>query len=226
MIRGFISSRRARWMQLARLAAPMVMSNLAYTLLGVLDTMFLGRVSTAAVGSIGVASTLFLAVALLFRGTIYGTLPYVARMYGGRRPREAGKYLQHFAFLALLISPLVALLPWAVQAYFRVVRPHPEIAVLAAEYINIRFIELPFSLLAGAISSFLIGVGNAKSPMWMAWVSVTVNAIANHILIFGKLGLPALGVAGAAWGTVIAVAVQLGFGIVNNKVLLAGVLPR
>ncbi len=214
MIRGFISSRRALWMQLARLAAPMVMSNLAYTLLGVLDTMFLGRVSTAAVGSIGVASTLFLAFALLFRGTIYGTLPYVARMYGGRRPREAGKYLQHFAFLALLISPLVALLPWAVQAYFRVVRPHPEIAVLAAEYINIRFIELPFSLLAGAISSFLIGVGNAKSPMWMAWVSVTVNAIANYILIFGKLGLPALGVAGAAWGTVIAVAVQLGFGIV------------
>ena len=206
-------SRRALGVQLAKLAAPMVLSNLAYTLLGVLDTLFLGRVSTAAVGAIGVAGSLFLAFALLFRGLIQGTLPYVARMYGSQRPREAGKYLKHFALLSLLVSPLVALFPGAVQYYFRILRPHPEVAVLAAVYINVRFLELPFSLLNSAIGSFLIGVGNAKAPMWLAWISVAVNAAANYVLIFGKLGLPAMGVAGAAWGTVVAVFVQLVLGI-------------
>ena len=94
-------SRRALGVQLAKLAAPMVLSNLAYTLLGVLDTLFLGRVSTAAVGAIGVAGSLFLAFALLFRGLIQGTLPYVARMYGSQRPQNR-KYLKHFALLSLL----------------------------------------------------------------------------------------------------------------------------
>lgn len=200
--------------QLLKLAAPMVLSNLAYTLLGVLDTLFLGRVSTAAVGSIGVGGSLFLAFALLFRGIVQGTLPYVARMYGRQRPREAGRYLQYYLLLSLLISPLVAVLPWGVQAYFRLMRPHPEVAALASTYINIRFLELPFSLLATTIGSFLIGVGNAQAPMWMAWLAVGVNAAANYILIFGKLGLPAMGVAGAAWGTVIAVFVQFVCGLV------------
>src|SRR5690606_23936791 len=93
-------------------------------------------------------------------------------------------------------------------------RPHPEVAALASTYINIRFLELPFSLLATTIGSFLIGVGNAQAPMWMAWLAVGVNAAANYILIFGKLGLPAMGVAGAAWGTVIAVFVQFVCGLV------------
>ena len=130
-------SRRALGVQLAKLAAPMVLSNLAYTLLGVLDTLFLGRVSTAAVGAIGVAGSLFLAFALLFRGLIQGTLPYVARMYGSQRPREAGKYLKHFALLSLLVSPLVALFPGRYNTF---PHPplHPEVAVLAAVYINIR----------------------------------------------------------------------------------------
>lgn len=206
-------SGRALGMQLAKLAAPIVFSNLAYTLLGVLDTLFLGRVSTTAVGSIGIASTLFLAFSLLFRGTIQGAMPYVARMFGSNKREAAGKYLQHFAVLSLMVCPIIIFLPWAVRGYFWVLKPPAEVAAYASTYINIRFLELPFSLLNSAIGSFLIGIGNSRTPMWMAWLSVGVNSVANYILIFGKLGLPAMGIAGAAWGTVIAVAAQLVFGI-------------
>lgn len=199
--------------ELAGLAGPMVLSNLAYTLLGIVDTLFMGRVSTEAVGSIGVASTLYLAFSLLFRGVVQGTLPYVARMVGSGRPREGGMYLQHFVLLALLASPLVALLPWGVRAYFAVLKPHPEVEDLASIYVNIRFVELPFSLLNAAVGGFLVAVGNARAIMWMAWLSTAVNVAANWVLVFGKLGFPAMGVAGAAWGTVVAVFAQLALGV-------------
>ena len=71
-------------------------------------------------------------------------------MYG-RRPREAGKYLKHFALLSLLVSPR-GFVPGAVQYYFRIPAPS-EVAVLAAVYINIRFLELPFRW-NSAIGSF------------------------------------------------------------------------
>jgi len=186
----------------------MVLSNLAYTLLGAIDTLFLGRVSTMALGAVGLGGLLFLTASLLLRGSINGTIPYVSRMYGAGNKLEAGRYLQYFLCLSALLSPIVLVLPFVFRGYFALLRPDPQVANLALVYISIRLIELPFSLIVTALNGFMIGIGNTKLPMILAWIAVSINIGANYVLIFGHLGFPALGVAGAAWATVLAVFIQ------------------
>ncbi len=196
--------------QLVKLAGPMVLSNLAYTLLGAVDTFFMGRVSTLALGAVGIASMAFLAPSLILRGTIGGAMPFAARRYGAKDYNGAGQALQHFLLLAVLLIPLTLVLPLAFDLYFGLTQPDPKITELAQEYIRVRLWEIPFSLLSGAMFSFMMGIGNSRTPMVMSWTAVIVNIAANYVLVFGKLGFPALGLVGAAWGTVFAVAIQTG----------------
>ncbi|MGI6037629.1 MAG: MATE family efflux transporter [Limnochordia bacterium] len=195
--------------ELIRLAIPLIFSNLAYTFLGAIDTLFLGRVSTISLGAVGLAHMMFLTISLLLRGTISGTTVFVSRMYGaGDRP-GAGRYLQYFLSLSLLLSPLVLALPWIFRLYLGLLAPAEAIAREASIYTSIRLLELPFSMMNTAIIGFMVGTGNSRAPMLLAWSAVLVNVLANYVLIFGHLGFPPLGIAGAAWGTVLAVLVQL-----------------
>ncbi|MGE5578192.1 MAG: MATE family efflux transporter [Syntrophothermus sp.] len=194
--------------QLIQLAIPIVLSNLAYTLLGATDTFFMGRVSTTSLGAVGLANMMFLTPSLILRGTINGAMPFVSRMYGAGDKPAGGRYLQYFLILALLISPAAFLLPWAFKGFLWLFKPEPEVARQILLFTTIRLWEIPFSLTSTAFVSFMIGIGNTRTPMLLSWFAVTINIVANYILIFGKFGAPALGIAGSALGTVIAVTLQ------------------
>lgn len=199
---------------LAYLAAPLVASNLAYTLMGVVDTLFLGRVSAAALGAVGLANMLFLTLSLIFRSTISGVTTFVSRAYGAGELPLAGQHLIHFIGFALLLSPLGLLLNPLFGAFFRLMRPDPLVVEQAMLYLNIRIVGLPLTLVSTALISFLIGIGNTRLPAVLSWIAVGANIILNYVLIFGKLGFPALGVAGAAWATNIAFLLQMGLAAV------------
>lgn len=194
--------------QLVLLASPMIFSNLAYTLLGAVDTIFLGRVSTTSLGAVGIAGMMYLTLSLLFRGVVNGVTPFVARRFGASDYDGAGVYLKHFLLLAVFITPFLLFLPWVFQFLFHLMRPDPQVAEEAMIYISIRLWELPVSMLMTAMTGFMVGVGNSRLPMLLAWFSVVLNIGANYVLIFGHLGFPAMGIAGAAYGTVFAVLCQ------------------
>ncbi|HEX2973636.1 MAG TPA: MATE family efflux transporter [Tepidisphaeraceae bacterium] len=195
--------------QLATLAAPVVMSNLSQTLLGVVDTVFMGWVGTSALAAVGLGGMIFLTFELILRGTVWGSMVFVSRAFGAGDKKEAGRHLKGFVALALVIAPLVLLLPLAFRGIFALTRPAPEVARQALTYMNIRLIEIPLWLLYTALSGFCTGIGRTRLPMTFAWISTPVNVLANWVLVFGNLGAPRLGIAGAAWGTDIAVAVQV-----------------
>ncbi len=92
------------------------------------------------------------------------------------------------------------MLPGIFRVYFYLVKPDPIVASQALDYLDIRVLELPFTLISSAYIGFLIGIGNSRLSMLLAWFAVGVNIIANYVLVFGKLGFPALGIMGAAWG--------------------------
>lgn len=195
--------------QLATLAAPIIFSNLSQTLLGVVDTIFMGRVGTSALAAVGLGGMIFLTFELILRGTVWGTLVFVSRAYGAGDKAEAGRHLKGFVALALVISPAVLLLPAVFRLVLAVIRPAPEVARQALLYMNVRLLEIPLWLIYTALAGFCTGIGRTRLPMAFAWISIPVNIVANWILIFGKFGAPRLGVAGAAWGTDLAVAVQV-----------------
>lgn len=194
--------------ELAILALPMVISNLAYTLLGVTDILFLGRVSATALGAAGLANLVFLTISLVFRGAVNGVTTFVARAYGAKDYVAAGQYLIHFIIFALLLTPAVVFLPQLYQWFFQIMQPDSTVAQQALVYLHIRNISMPFNLVFTAFIGFLIGIGNTRLPALLSWTAVLINIAANYVLIFGKLGFPALGIAGAAYATVLAIIVQ------------------
>jgi MATE family multidrug resistance protein len=195
--------------ELIRLGSPIVLTNLAYTLLGVVDTFLMGRVSTLAVGAVGLASVSYLTVSFILRGLVGGVLPFVSRMYGAGELKQAGRFFKYFICIAVFISPMVFLFPWIFRLFFLLIKPNVDVVSSVLIYSDIRRFELPFTLINTVINGFLIGIGNSRLPMLTSWFSVIVNIVASYILIFGKLGFPSMGIAGVAWGTVIAVALQM-----------------
>ena len=193
---------------LLQLAVPLILSNLAYTLLGTLDTIFMGRVGIIELGAVGVASALFLAVGVFLRGTVGAVMVVVAHSLGAGDKKRARRAFQHAIVLALLLSPLSLLVPKLFRVLFALVKPDKNVRSLALTYVAIRSWELPLGLVSKAISGFMLGAGDSRVPMFVSWVTVGVNMAANYVLVFGKLGFPALGLAGAAWGTVISHLVQ------------------
>lgn len=207
--------------ELIKLAWPLMLSNLAYVLLGALDTWFMGRVSTPALGAVGVGSMFFMSLSLILRGTISGGLVLVAKSFGAGDNKGAGHTLGNYLALTILLAPLALLIPVIAKVYFLITKADREIASLAYDYITIRAWEIPFALVSQAVVSFMMGIGDSKHPMYLAWSSVIINLAANYILVFGKLGFPALGLTGAAWGTVIAQALQALCYIVAVRTLYA-----
>lgn len=195
--------------ELLKLAGPLIISNLAYTLLGSFDTIFMGRVGTLELGAVGVGSTLFLATSVIFRSTAGATMINVSQAFGAGDKQKIRSSFQQFVCFALCLAPMAFFLPWLYNFYFKLTKPDETVKVLALAYMSIRILELPFSLLSKTVSSFMLGVGNSKTPMVVSWITVIVNVLFNYVLVFGKLGFPKLGIKGAAWGTVLAQMIEL-----------------
>ncbi|HHY19639.1 MAG TPA: hypothetical protein GX522_07050 [Firmicutes bacterium] len=174
--------------ELLKLAGPLIASNLAFTLLGSFDTIFMGRVGPIELGAVGVASTLFLATSTIFRSTVGATMILVSQAFGANDKDLIRKRFQQFICLALLLSPIAFLLPKLFAWYFTITKPDEIVKALALSYMTIRSFGLPFSLFSKTISSFMLGVGNSKIPMAVSWTTVFVNVIFNYLLVFGKLG--------------------------------------
>ncbi len=90
--------RKSLTKELIKLSLPIVLSNLAYTLLGAVDTFFMGIVGTLALGAVGIGSITFITATVVFKGIIAGTTPFVSRAYGSKDPLTAGRYLKFFYY--------------------------------------------------------------------------------------------------------------------------------
>lgn len=189
--------------EVAALAWPLAVGFLAYTLLGVVDTMLMGRVSTAAQAGVGLSVTIVFSFMAFFRGVTRGAQALVAAADGAgdeeRKDRAAGAGL-----LLGLVSGLVAafLLCSFANPILRRVVEDAEVLAAAQAYLGTRVWGLPFMLLGFGALAALQGVGDTKARMWASLVGNGVNGVLSLILVFGWGPIPAFGAAGAAAGSV------------------------
>jgi MATE family multidrug resistance protein len=96
-----------------------------------------------------------------------------------------------------------------VYLLFRYAAPgdSPEVLALGTRYLQIRAFEVPFAMFSAVVWGFLVGRGDSRTPMLLAWTQVLANVLLDWLLVPGNLGFQAWGVAGAAVATVLANAV-------------------
>jgi multidrug resistance protein, MATE family len=194
-------SASAEIVPLLKIAGPVVLGEIGWMSMGIVDTMMVGPLGPAAIGATGLGSGVFTSIAIFGMGLMLGLDALVSRAYGAGDRDECVRWLHHGVLLALATGPLVMALTWV--AYFTLDRwgLHPEIGALVGPYMIVIATGAWPLLVYAAFRRYLQGMHIVR-PIMVALVSANlVNAAANWLLIYGNLGFPALGVAGSAWAT-------------------------
>jgi len=184
------------------LAWPLVLSSGFWTVQLVLDAIFLTWYDTTAAGAVMVAGILFWTCFVLLQTTTNYATTFVAQYIGAGRPQRVGpvvwQALYFGIFTGLLFSGLYFVCDWILD---QVGHP-PEVRVMEVTYLRcMTMCALPMLIIA-ACNSFFAGRGESRVVLMIDVSGTVVNVILGYCLIFGELGLPSLGVAGAGWAVV------------------------
>ncbi len=190
--------------EVAVLAGPAVISMLSATMMWTVDTFFVGRLGSAEQGAVGFAGVLTWTICVFFVGVLNAVQVFVAQHVGARQPRGAGEVTWQGIYLGLAAALPIAALSLAAGPIVtslgvdRTIAPHAEV------YLRIRLLGAGGIFLSNASEGYLRGVGDTRTPMVVTIIANSINILLDYGLIFGHFGLPALGLAGAAWATVAA----------------------
>ena len=185
------------------LATPVVIAEVGWVVMQIVDIGMVGRIGPEAIGAVGVGSALFLVLAVFGMGLLLGLDTLVSQAYGARRVAECHRWLYHGVVLAVVLTVPLTLLAQAANASLDAWGFDSGVLRLTRPYFRIVTWSLLPLLVYAAFRRYLQAI-NVVTPVMGALVSANViNAVANWILVFGNLGAPALGVDGAAWATCI-----------------------
>jgi MATE family multidrug resistance protein len=180
----------------------MIASQASETVMLFVDRLFLsrlGKVAIAASMSGGLSAFVFTS---FFAGIVGYTNAVVAQYYGAGRPQRCVETAAQGVYLSFAFFPLILLLTPLVGRFFAVMGHSPEQIEMEFTYFRILILGGVFILLRQVLVGFFLGIGESKAVMIANLTGMFVNVPLNYVLIFGKLGFPALGIRGAAIGTV------------------------
>lgn len=187
--------------EVLRLAMPMVISSLSWTLMMVIDRIFLFHDSQQALEASLPAAMVFWMVISLPLGICGYTSTFVSQYFGAQRPERIGLAVWQGIWLAIACSPvLLAVVPWA-AVIFDWAGHAAEIRPLEVEYFRIVCFGAPLMLVAEALQGFYTGRGRTLTVMVVTAAAALVNIVFDYLWIFGHGGFPAMHIAGAAWAT-------------------------
>ena len=171
------------------------------------DTAIVGHLGTPQLAALAIAATLLSTAVTLFNFLTYGTTARVARLHGAGEVAGAGRLGAQALWLSLALGfgLLVLILILAVPAV-ALMGGEGETARMAVTYLRISALGVPFAMISLAGQGFLRGVGNLKTPLVILVVANAANAVLEVLFVYGF----GWGLAGSAWGTVIA---QVGMGL-------------
>jgi MATE family multidrug resistance protein len=186
------------------LAVPVVLSELGWMAQGVVDTIMVGRLGPAAIGAVALGNAVCYTPALFGLGLMLGLDTLVAQAYGRNDHDECHRWLAQGVYLACIAAvPIMAAIGLASYGFARF-GIAAEVAGPASGYLRLlNWGTLPL-LLYGATRRYLQGVGQVRVITVTYVLANLVNWFGNWVLIYGKLGMPALGVNGSAISTVFA----------------------
>ncbi|MGI6261026.1 MAG: MATE family efflux transporter [Acutalibacteraceae bacterium] len=200
---------------LLTMSVPSILSMLVQALYNIVDSIFVAKISPDALTAVSLAfpvQTLMIAVGV---GTAVGVNSLISRRLGEGRSEEAAHAASHGLFLAVLGALAFALFGiFAAEPFFYAFTDSETVAGLGAVYTSIVTIGSLGLFLQVTIERIFQATGNMTIPMITQLTGAIINIIFDPIMIFGLLGCPAFGIAGAAYATILGQVVGMLLGLV------------
>lgn len=199
--------------EMLTIAAPTIATMATYTVMQFIDGLMVTRIDPpspvyiAAQGNGGMMCWIPMSFTIGVVGVIN---TYVAQHLGRGEPEKGARYGWVGVWLSCMLwLPMLAMIPFVPLVSAGFLGHEGELLALETRYAQICMAGAIFTMIGRGVAQFFFGLHKAKVPLIAACVAVSVNIVANYVLIFGHLGLPALGVTGAAIGTVIGGACEM-----------------
>lgn len=195
----------------AVIAVPVALQNLLTTTGTMVDTMMIAPLGETTVGAVGLCAQFASLMFSSYWGFVGGGMLFFAQYWGAKDDdgidRSYGITLTCMMFVAAVFTALALLAPeWVMGVY----TDKQAIGQIGVKYLRVVGFAYPLQILSMAMSALLRSTERVRIPFYAAIASVATNIALNWAFIYGKLGLPAMGVQGAALATVCAAAVNAG----------------
>ena len=203
---------------ICKITIPVLVSLLVEYLIGFTDTAYLGRVGETELAASALAGTYYMIIYMIGFGFSIGAQILIARYNGSRQYSRTGEVFTQGTIFLLLVATLLFTLSYLYSpVVLRFLIDSEQVYLATISYLNWRIYGFFFSFIIVMFRAFFIGTVNTKILTINSIVMVLTNIILNYILIFGKLGFPALGIAGAAIASSISEAVAVIFFLVYTR---------
>jgi multidrug resistance protein, MATE family len=184
-----------------KLAIPVVLSELGWMGMGIVDTIMVGRLGAEAIGVVSLGNALFYSLALFGLGLFLGLDTLVAQAYGAGDLADCQRSLRQGICLAVILAPLLMAIFWLLPPLLSVWGVNPAVRGGVGPFLwALSWGTLPL-LLYAAFRRYLQGIGLVKPIMFVLVSANLINLAGNWVLIYGKLGFPPMGVTGSGWST-------------------------
>ncbi|NUM54392.1 MAG: MATE family efflux transporter [Candidatus Hydrogenedentes bacterium] len=203
-----IEPRWAGLKEVLRMAGPVILSNMSFTVMQFVDMAFVSRLGTAQLAAVGSAALWSWVVASLFVGLVSSVSTFVSQSLGRGEKENCTRYAWQSIYISLATS-LIGFAIYPLTGILFGAMGHPaDVTRYEIEYFEVRVLLYFLIPWQAALSAFFMGINRPMVPMLVTVISNLTNIVLDYGLIFGKFGLPRMEVAGAAWATVAALAVQ------------------
>lgn len=198
--------------QVFSLAFPAVGEQFLNLLVGLADTYLVGHMTLAVtsqlgyglaegLAAVGLANNVIWLITTLFMAGAVGATALIARAIGARDTSEANGVVRQSVLLGVSMGIIgLAAMYWGAPLTMRMFGAEPAVAQLGVGFLHITAISMPLAGLMFMLNAAMRGAGDTKTPLLIMLLVNGLNILISWLLINGRFGLPALGVAGAAWG--------------------------
>lgn len=193
-------------------AFPIMLQMLITTLMGFADNVMVGQLSADVLSSVTVANKLFMVIQSILFGITGGVGIFISQYYGADDHEKCqGLFMLNMISCVAITGLATAIVIAFPRQLLGLFLSEGATIRYGQEYLQfVRFSYIPFAV-SLAIMTALRSIGLTRAPLVISVSSVLTNVVLNYVLIFGKLGLPAMGAAGAGLATLISRLIEMGF---------------
>ncbi|WP_271408309.1 MATE family efflux transporter [Pseudomonas sp. Q1-7] len=186
---------------LLKLAAPIMVAQLSNSAMGFVDAVMAGRVGARDLAAVALGNSIWIPVFLLMTGILLATTAKVAERFGAGRQDEIGPLVRQALWLALVVGLCGALLLINARPVLQLMGVDPDLVAPAMGYLHGIAFGFPAVALYYVLRCFSDGLGRTRPSMVLGICGLLLNIPLNYILIYGHLGMPALGGVGCGWAS-------------------------
>ena len=186
------------------LALPASIGLFFQTMYNIVDSFYAGNISTLALAALGLSFPVFLLIIATSGGLSRGSSALIANSIGSRDEAKQDKYIAQSFSIGLIVSALLVMAGmFLTQPLFQMLGAEGEYLANAMAYMTPIFIGAPFFVLSNLCNAMLVASGDSRTFSRVLVIGFFLNLIFDPWFLYGGYGVPAMGIAGIAWATVV-----------------------